>query len=142
MAVIFPKKIKTQLLNISDFVSTREQLVSDLYANAEIACTWHNLHKGIFPKEVNGIVQIMFMKNSWQLTNTGALFLGNTCECYKSCHVNNALLNGRVLVNMGKIIESPWYNKGQFVYVWKQTTYFELQMFDGDIHRFIEFRIN
>jgi hypothetical protein len=65
----------------------------------------------------------------------------STCHSWLLEHNDNALINGRVLINMGHIIQSPWYNRGRHVYVWNEGVHFEMQMFDGSIKSFVDFHL-
>ena len=101
--------------------------------------SWRQNQAGMLPEGVDGFVRILFMKNSWQLTSWGAVAMISVCQSWTLEHDDNAVINGRILLNMGKIIKSPWYNRGRHVYVWNQGVHFEMQMFDGSIRRFVDF---
>jgi hypothetical protein len=119
---------------------TQLELLSLLLDNQEIYKKWSNLNPGMMmPDTVDGIERLFFMKNSWQLTSFGAVALVHTNKSWVLEHQDNALINGRVLLNMSKIINSPWYNRGRHVYVWDEGVHFEMQMFDGSIKSFVDF---
>ena len=82
---------------------------------------------------------LFFIKNSWQLTSLGAIAMYSTCQSWALEHTDNAAINGRVLINMGRITQGPWCNRGRHVYVWTEGTHFEMLMFDGSIKRFVDF---
>jgi len=119
----------------------REELVLALLNNWEIVETWHNLQHSILPNTTDEIVRLFFIKNSWQLTNLGAIAMYSTCQSWALEHADNAAINGRVLINMGRITQSPWCNRGRHVYVWNEGTHFEMLMFDGSIKRFVDFHL-
>ena len=120
---------------------TREELTAELITNTEIVEIWRKVHAGMLPDRHDEYVRILFMKNSWQLTSWGAAAMIRACYSWLLEHNDNALINGRVLINMGHIIQSPWYNRGRHVYVWNEGVHFEMQMFDGSIKSFVNFHL-
>ena len=118
---------------------SREELVLALLNNLEIVEIWNNLQQGISFNTVDEIVRLFFIKNSWQLTSLGAIAMYSTCQSWALEHTDTAAINGRVLINMGRITQSPWCNRGRHVYVWNEGTHFEMLMFDGSIKRFVDF---
>ena len=42
-------------------------------------------------------------------------------------------------MHIGRIINGPWHVNNSAVFVWDQLIHFELSMFDGDLHRFVDF---
>jgi hypothetical protein len=118
---------------------SREELVLALLNNLEIVEIWNNLQQGISFNTVDEIVRLFFIKNSWQLTSLGAIAMYSTCQSWALEHTDNAAINGRVLINMGRITQGPWCNRGRHVYVWNEGTHFEMLMFDGSIKRFVDF---
>jgi len=133
------KKIPKDLSLLPEGWQTREELLSMLLDDARVIETWKHHHTGMIPDSIDGLIRTLFMKNSWQLTSWGAVAMVSVCQSYTLAHDDNALINGRILLNMGKIIQSPWYNRGRHVYVWNAGVHFEMQMFDGSIRRFVDF---
>jgi hypothetical protein len=82
----------------------------------------------------------IFAGTSWQLSAIGRDMLGRLYKTYVIKHEANARVNGRVLMNIGRIINGPWHVNNTAMFVWDQSVYFELSMFDGDLHRFVDFR--
>ena len=81
----------------------------------------------------------VFVFNSWQLTLFGKHLLSSTYKHWSMKNANNARVNGRILLNMGPIMRSPWHLQNSEIVVWMPEAHFELAMFDGDVHRFVDF---
>lgn len=135
-----PQKTPKYLDRLPEGWQSREDLLSILLNNDDVVDTWKNTESRILPNNVDDILRILFMRNSWQLTTWGAAAMMRACCAWKLEHPENLLINGRVLINMGRIIQSPWFNHGRVIYVWDEGVHFEMQMFDGNIHKFIDFR--
>jgi hypothetical protein len=86
------------------------------------------------------LTDMLFMKNSWQLTSIGAAIMSMIFKRWECAHDENAVMTGRVLLGMSKAIKVPWYNRGRHVYIWNEGIHFELQLLEGSLRRFIEFR--
>jgi hypothetical protein len=86
-----------------------------------------------------GLTRSLFMGTGWKLTLFGCAFMLNAYRSYSLRHEANLRINGHVLINLGRIIRGPWHVHNMIVYVWDQEMHFELAMFDGDVHRFVEF---
>ena len=138
MARLSKKNLKDLSL-LPEGWQTREELLSMLLDDPRVVESGRQNQAGMLPEGVDGFVRILFMKNSWQLTSWGAVAMISVCQSWTLEHDDNAVINGRILLNMGKIIKSPWYNRGRHVYVWNQGVHFEMQMFDGSIRRFVDF---
>lgn len=84
----------------------------------------------------------LFLQNSWQLTLFGCTFL---CSVYKDYYINkhnaNYRTNGRILINLSKLVNGPWYIHNGSVYTWNQSVHFELVMFDGNVHDYVNFNV-
>jgi len=142
MARLYQKSNNT-INNISSLPvgwSSREELVSLLLSDSHITQRWHDLASGVLPAEsVDKSVNIIFMRHSWQLTSFGAVAMAAAAKFWTLEHSDNVFITGKILLNMGKISNSPWMSHGRHVYVWDEQIHFEIQMFDGSIRRFIEF---
>lgn len=119
--------------------ATATELVAELIDNLSIYECWKQHYPGMMPSDLQGLVRVMFMKNSWQLTSFGAVCLSQTFKCWELEHHDNVLINGRILLNMGHIVKSPWYNRGRYTYVWSEGVNFEMWMFDGSLKSFVDF---
>jgi len=124
---------------LPDNWDTREELVNLLLENQENITIWKSNINESFPDTPSDFIKYVFMKNSWQLTSWGAIVLSHISQFWLLENSDNVMINGRALINMGKIINGPWYHRGRHVYVWNEFSHFEMQMFDGSIRRFIDF---
>jgi len=120
---------------------TREDLINIIIHNSQIMDACNKIAAGVQSTGIDGYMRLFFMKNSWQLTSWGALALIKTYQSWTLLHDDNALISGRILINMSKIIKSPWIARGRHVYVWNESVHFEMQMFDGSIKNFVDFYI-
>lgn len=83
----------------------------------------------------------LFVQNGWQLTMFGAVLLSSTYKHWTIRNDANASVTGRVIVNMNRLIHGPWYtHHNTKIMVWDQFLHFELAMFDGNLHRFVDFK--
>jgi hypothetical protein len=117
---------------------TASELISGLLDNPAVYTAWTQQYPTI-PVDIAGVVRVMFMKNSWQLTTFGATCFSQTFASWELEHDDNALMTGRILISMSHIAKSPWYNRGRHVYVWSESVNFEMWMFDGSLKSYIDF---
>jgi hypothetical protein len=82
----------------------------------------------------------IFVGTGWQLSSFGCAMLGKLYKPYVIANDSNALVTGRILMNLGRLINGPWHVHGRSMIVWDQSVYFELSMFDGNLHQFVDFR--
>lgn len=85
------------------------------------------------------LVRLMFVGTGWQLTMFGFAFMVNAYKSYSVGNQDNRVLKGRILVNLGRIVNGPWNVHGPTVHLWDQTSYFELSMFDGSLDHYVGF---
>ena len=90
-------------------------------------------------REIRQNLSKIFVGTSWQLSSFGCAVISGLYKTYVSNNDNNARMTGRILMSLGGIIRGPWYVYNRSIFVWDQNTHFELSMFDGDLHRFVEF---
>jgi len=81
----------------------------------------------------------LFQKNGWQLTVHGSVLFRTTFQSYKIENFNYNQLTGKVIINLNRLLQSPWCYAYQCLYVWNQSRWFEMQLFDGDLKRFVDF---
>jgi len=82
----------------------------------------------------------IFVGTGWQLSSFGFEMLRRLYKPYVISNDTNAVVTGRILMNLGRLINGPWYVYNRAIVVWDQSIYFELSMLDGDLHRFVDFR--
>lgn len=139
------KKNHTDLNDLPDGWETKDDLVRIMAVDRLVLDAIKNLATlpGTaamdFSDPAKGLMKNLFMGAGWQLTLFGCAFMLGLYKSYALRHESNLRINGRVLVNLGRIIRGPWRVHNHTVYVWDQHAYFELSMFDGDIHRYVDF---
>lgn len=86
-----------------------------------------------------------FVNHSWRLTKTGFNILSRMYRSYTMVQPlaagKHEILNGRVLLNIDTCINSPWFIRNCAMVVWDPVVHFELTMIDGDLDRFISFKL-
>jgi hypothetical protein len=141
------KLLKKNPQDLNDLPSgwiTREELIQLIIRDPNAKRIWNELALAKIPGRVN-IEDLrlisLFNPNSWRLTRFGGKFLSMVYTHWGLCNDTNLRVNGRILVNTGRILHAPWDIKNSTVTVWNQQTHFELAMFDGDIRRFVDFYV-
>ena len=86
------------------------------------------------------IFNFMFINRGWRLSRKGNTFLSNYYKSYRSKHENNFEVTGKLLLQMNKIINGPWYLEDDTVIIWNSTIHFELQLVDGKLSDLLEFK--
>lgn len=92
------------------------------------------------PDEINVVSGAMFVGNGMQLTKIGCSIMCKLYSTYRLANDANLSVSGRLLIHLSRIITKPWHLSGQTIYLWDQHVHFEIAMFDGDLHRFVDFR--
>lgn len=139
-------KIQTKITDIDlsiDQISTAK-LISLMQSDEYVISMWNNNYIFSTPSLFNTdeLSRWMFAQNSWQLTLSGWTFMSKIFTSYYSHkNVNNYRVNGRVLINMSRLVKGPWYILNGKVYVWNHLAHFELSMFDGNVHEYINFHV-
>lgn len=80
------------------------------------------------------------MNQGWRLTHSGFQAVSAHYIHYSVTNDQNHLLTGKILINMDNCVGGPWFLRGATVYLFDQTVGFELQMFGGDLHTFVDFK--
>jgi hypothetical protein len=135
------RKIPKDLNELPVGWQTKEDLVSLLFEDHFTQKIWRDHYPDQALPTVDAAAKILFMKNTWQLTTFGASVLVRAYKSWCVEHQNNTIINGKILINMSRIIQGPWYNRALHTYVWDETTHFTMQMFDGDIKSFVDFHL-
>lgn len=131
------KKIYNNLINLEDTFNSKFEFV-------ETVCNLPNIKNWNIPiSHPSEWIDIMFKKNTWQLTDWGAKFLSSTYTYYDLQNKNNeniACLTGKILVGMDRIMNGPWYiHTYNIVRIWDQNKHFELQLLHCDFARYVDF---
>jgi len=138
------KKIPPDLNELETGFDNPASLITFLRSSSSIETIKDDLYKTIpgLPNSIDSWVRAFFMPNSWQLTKIGLVVLYKSFKSYRSINESNSLITGRVLINMSKILNSPWHVHGRYVYVFDIGSHFELEMFDGDVRGFVDFHVS
>lgn len=83
--------------------------------------------------------KFLFQRSGWQLSVYGNSIFRSIFHSYKIENIDQAQLTGKIIINLNKLLKSPWCCKNTCLYVWNQPRWFELQMFNGDLKRYIDF---
>jgi hypothetical protein len=86
------------------------------------------------------IRRYFFINQGWRMTHTGFTTISRHYQSYMSQSPGNEIMTGKVLLHMDHCVNGPWFVRGTSVFVFDPTTHFELQMVDGDINAYIDFR--
>lgn len=139
------------LIDLASSFTTREEFLI-IACDVRNVSTWINLpnkssstslvrtlaNKAIDPTQWD---EIIFKRNTWQLTLWGAVALSSVYTYYD---VQNEIapkseLTGKILIGMNRILKGPWYPHHSSIRLWNQVAHFELKMFDGDFNGFVDF---
>ncbi len=84
--------------------------------------------------------RMMFGTRGWGLTRTGYNILSDHYTVYCSKNPKNGTITGKILLGMDECCVSPWHIQGESVYVFNSLLHFELQMVNGNLNDFIDFK--
>jgi len=82
----------------------------------------------------------MFVSNGWKLSHSGRDMLRSKWQGYDSVNDANTVSTGKILINMDLCCASPWCWRGKCITVWDPTLHFELQMVNGNLSEFVDFK--
>lgn len=86
------------------------------------------------------IKNILFSGKGWRLTHVGLELVTKKFKPYTSKHENNKVITGKILLRMDACCNSPWSLFDRVITVFDPILHFELQMVEGDISAFIDFK--
>jgi len=86
------------------------------------------------------IRNVLFAGKGWKLTKVGLELITKKFKPYSIKNEKNKMITGKILLHMDQCCNSPWSLFEGVVTVFDPTLYFELQMVDGDINAFIDFK--
>ena len=84
--------------------------------------------------------KMMFSNKQWGLTKTGYNILSAVYQSYTSKNPANKVMTGKILLGMDHCCASPWFVQGESVTVFDSVLHFELQMVNGNLNDFIDFK--
>ncbi len=115
----------------------------ELPLNCFDVLTFCNLIRPIVANYVDtsqSLRKILFVGKGWRLTKVGSELLAENFKPYKSKNKNNEIVTGRILLYMDLCCEGPWSILGDTVTVFNPTIHFEMQLVNGDINAYINFK--
>lgn len=84
--------------------------------------------------------RMMFGTRGWGLTKTGYNILSDHYTVYSTKNSKNDIITGKILLGMDQSCASPWHIQGESVTVFDSVLHFELQMVNGNLNDFIDFK--
>jgi hypothetical protein len=84
--------------------------------------------------------KMMFSNKQWCLTKTGYNILSTVYQTYTSKNPATKVLTGKILLGMDQCCASPWFIQGETVTVFDGVLHFELEMVNGNLNDFIDFK--
>lgn len=84
--------------------------------------------------------RMMFGTRGWGLTRTGFNILSSHYTIYSAKNLKNGVVTGKILLGMDECCASPWHIQGETVYVFNSVLHFELEMVNGNLNDFIDFK--
>ena len=123
---------------------TRDELISCIISDYNARKLWNELAIAKYSEHPNIEhlwLTTLFYYNSWRLSLFGGIFMTTLYKNWRLKNENNIKVNGKILINMNRILQAPWHLRNSTIVVWNQSTNFELSMFDGDLHQFVEFNL-
>ena len=140
------KKTYKNLVALESTFNSREEFISLVCEQTNVTI-WNNIppRNGGIPITIsqfkNGWIDVLFKKNTWQLTNWGANALSSTYMYYDMQHKNDSdsSITGKILLGLDRFIKGPWYIRNNSLRIWNQDKHFEIQLLDCDFARFVDF---
>lgn len=86
------------------------------------------------------IGRYFFVGQGWRLTGRGDYELSRWYRQFISENPANEIITGKVLLNLDAAIRGPWRIRDHEIIVYDPTVHFELQMVDGSVHAYADFR--
>lgn len=84
--------------------------------------------------------RFFFVNQGWRLTGSGYNAVSDNYMSYASNSDSNKIITGKILLNMDHCVGGPWFIRGTQVIVFDPTVHFELEMHNGSISSFIDFK--
>lgn len=123
--------------NLPQNYKDRTDLINQVINYINIDRTWKTIHNK--PSTQKEWDTFLFQKNGWQLSFYGNIIFRATFTSYKVDNVTADHLTGKIIINLSKLVNGPWCHRGSSLYIWNQPCWFEMQMFEGDLKRYIDF---
>lgn len=126
-----------------------ERLVNAMHSDDHTVNMWND-HINAYPLvpklprslNIHDWVSWLFFPNSWQLTLDGHIFMCKTfSNYYVHKHNENYKQTGRLLINLSRIVNGPWYIINGKLFVWNHYAHFELSMLEGNVHDYVNLHV-
>lgn len=133
------KKIPNDLNNLETTWSSRDEFIAHITSDVDFLPKVKNAlpNEGEFLKSPKDWTRHLFMPTGWQLTTFGCAILIRAYRSYRIAGPCKDDLTGRLIVNLNKLVNGPWYVNDSAIYVWDQKMHFELQIYNGDLATYI-----
>lgn len=121
---------------------TQENLI-DLptnYKNIQDFCNSMQPHIAKDSISTDVIRKVLFIGKGWRLSNTGHFLLTKKFKSYKSINEKNKTETGKIILYTDVCCNGPWSLLDGVVTVFDSILHFELQMVNGDLNAFINFK--
>lgn len=83
---------------------------------------------------------VIFIQQSWQLTALGLTYFSSHFKTFKKYNDANNMISANVILGLNEVISGPWLIRRHTIYTWNEDIYFELMMFEGNVHEFLRFK--
>lgn len=84
--------------------------------------------------------RFFFVNQGWRLTSSGFQAISDNYISYSSKNERNTIITGKIILNTDDCVGGPWFLKGQNIVVFDPTIHFELQMVNGNLNDFVDFK--
>jgi hypothetical protein len=120
--------------------TTKDELLSILMSDENFVITWQS-EEEIPLDAITSLRKLMFVKNGLQLTKWGRSLLMRSYISYEIPIDEPSTITGKVMINLDKIIKSPWHIYSSKLIIWDQAIYFEINMFNQNVKRYVDFYV-
>lgn len=86
------------------------------------------------------VANTLFNSKGWRLTYRGVLMIAKHWQPYTITAKEQYTLTGKVLLNMDRCVQGPWGIRSKNLTVFDPVIGFELNMVDGDLNSYIDFK--
>ena len=136
------KKLPNNLKDLPTGFSTREEFASlMLLDQSSFMRIKNSTPTDISAGSVDELIKLIFTKSGWQLTQFGCSALMRSYNWFSVDNIDYNYMTGKILLNFGQIIKGPWYAANTRLILWDQSIYFEVQMFDKNIKKYVDFYV-
>ena len=139
------KNLHDQKQTLIDFDSP-EELVKHYLSQSDFPTHyWKTFFLQQRNKDITGsdkVASMIFHKNSWKLTRDGVTLFSQLFEHQKTPLKEEMTMTGRLILGLCRSISSPWYIGKNTLVTFNHITWFEIQLHDGRLYDFIDFKLS